>query len=92
MEALQFSFQNILDGQGGGIALTGMSIVFTALGLITLFIALVPRVLEAVARILPETEGYGGRTTPGEPGDDAEVVAAIGFAFHTEMQERAVHP
>ena len=85
MENLPFSVQNILDGQGGGIAVTGMSIVFTALGVISLFIAFLPRILERVARFFPESEGHGTRKKPREERDDAEVVAAIAFALHAKM-------
>jgi oxaloacetate decarboxylase gamma subunit len=87
MENLQISFQNILDGQGGGIALTGMSIVFTALGLISLFIALLPRLLEKAVRFLPESAGHGVRKRPREEKDDTEIVAAIAFALHTQMRK-----
>ena len=87
MENLQISFQNILDGQGGGIAITGMSIVFTALGLISLFIALLPRILERFARFFPESEGHGARKRPRVEKDDTEIVTAIAFALHTKMRQ-----
>ena len=87
MENLQVSFQNILDGQGGGIAVTGMSIVFTALGLISLFIALLPRILERVARLFPESQGHGVRKKVREERDDSEVVAAIALALHARMHK-----
>jgi hypothetical protein len=37
--------QNIIDGDGAGLAITGMLIVFVGLILISLFIAALPRVL-----------------------------------------------
>ncbi|MBT4502724.1 MAG: OadG family protein [Gemmatimonadetes bacterium] len=86
MENLQFSLQNIIDGQGGGIAITGMSIVFCALGLISLFIFLLPKILERVARLYPESEGHGARPDPRQARDDSELAAAIAFAFHAERQ------
>ncbi len=86
MENLQFSLQNIIDGQGGGIAITGMSIVFCALGLISLFIFLLPKILERVARLYPESEGHGARPAPRQVRDDPELAAAIAVAFHAARQ------
>jgi len=45
-----FSIQNIIDGQAIWISLTGMSIVFCGLVLITIAIALLPSILERVSR------------------------------------------
>lgn len=84
MGNLQASFQNILDGQGAGIAITGMSIVFAGLGLICLCIFLLPKILERVARIYPEPAGHMRRPVPRQARDDSEVVAAIAFARHAE--------
>ena len=39
----QTGLQNIVDGQGVGIAIAGMTIVFVALTLISGFITLLPR-------------------------------------------------
>lgn len=86
MENLHVSFQNIINGQGGGIAVTGMSIVFIALGLISLFIVFLPRILERVARFFPESEGHGTQKRPRAERDDAEVVTAIAFALHAKMR------
>lgn len=38
--------ERIIEGQGFGIALTGMTVVFVGLVLVSLFIAVLPRVLE----------------------------------------------
>ena len=77
-----YSLQNIAEGQGVDIAITGMSIVFTALALISLFIFALPRIL---AMWSPETSAVV-RSTAGQdlsrPEED-EVVAAIGLALHT---------
>jgi Na+-transporting methylmalonyl-CoA/oxaloacetate decarboxylase gamma subunit len=86
-------FAEITDGSwsdGLAIAATGLFIVFTALILISLFIASLPRVLEAVSRIWPEvdephaTQGHPESQVP----DDAAVLAAIGFVLHTELQKQ----
>ena len=54
MESLSFSYQNIAAGQGFELAFAGMTIVFTALVLVTLFIVLLPKVLVVVNRLIPE--------------------------------------
>lgn len=80
-----FDFQNVVDGQGISIAITGMVIVFFALTAISLFIAALPRILERVNRRWPEGGGHHGAapTTPPAPaGVPAAVVAAIAFAVH----------
>ena len=101
MDNLQASIQNILDGQGVGIAITGMSIVFVALALTSLCIFVLPKLLERVARIYPESAGHGKRpaprpdtpapAAPAAPArDEAEVVAAIAFACHAAAQGQPV--
>lgn len=42
----KFSFQNIIDGQALGISVTGMSIVFAGLLLISIYITILPRILD----------------------------------------------
>lgn len=44
------NFQNIIDGQAIGISLTGMSIVFTGLVLISVYIWLLPNILKWMTR------------------------------------------
>jgi len=96
MEQLQFGLQSISDGQGVGIAMTGMSIVFVALALISVFIALLPRILRVLARYVPESSAHAspqprpvettGRHAAGA--GDASMVVAIGFALHTARQRQ----
>lgn len=86
MRELTFNVQNIIDGQGIEIALAGMAIVFIVLALISLFIALLPRILVLIAKKFPEAEP----TTPqsaAKKGDDA-VLAAIGYALHLQQRGR----
>ena len=82
-------WQNIVDGRGISISLTGMAIVFAALVIITLFIAAVPRVLDVLEPYLPKGHGHHASPSPGEetPLDHEKVVAAIGMVLHTEMQK-----
>ena len=90
MYNFNFSVQNIEDGQGMGIALTGMIIVFSVLALISLFIVLLPRILAVVAKKFPESMGHHG--VPVQDEDDASVLAAIGFVMHlrrsTEIKQK----
>ena len=80
MQTLPYSFQNIIDGHGFSIAITGMLIVFAALVLISLFIAALPKVLEAVSGVFPEKVDSHVQRASGSI--DPSVVAAIGFALH----------
>ena len=84
---MDFSFdvQNIIDGQGISIAITGMVIVSFALSLISLFIATLPRILDWVAVLWPESEGYSGNGSASPGAADAvsdEFVAAIAMTLH----------
>lgn len=80
--------------QGVSIAIAGLTIVFLALLLISLFIAWLPRMLEHVARVWPEVEERHSAEVSGEiypeslvPEDGASL-AAIGFVLHTEFQRQ----
>jgi Na+-transporting methylmalonyl-CoA/oxaloacetate decarboxylase gamma subunit len=78
--------------RGLSIALTGMTIVFVALALISLFIEALPRVLAIVARVFPvvaepEPSAKAGRSNVSS--DDEAVLAAIGYVLHTEMSQQA---
>lgn len=85
----EIGFDNIQRANGIGIAITGMLIVFTALVLISTFIALLPRVLNKLAALLPEEhEPVHTSTPPPIAADDAAVVAAIGYVLHLERQKR----
>ena len=87
MQPLNFSMQNITDGQGLELAIAGMSIVFTILILISGFIALLPKILSVVAQKYPEREIHHTVPDPsGPPTDDGAVLAAIGYALHTRIQ------
>ena len=76
--------------EGTSIAIAGLLIVFSALILISLFIASLPRILVAVGHIWPEVrdghreEGH----TDSMVADDPAVLAAIGFVLHTEFQKQ----
>ena len=76
--------------RGLSIAASGLFIVFSALLLISLFIASLPRVLELVARVWPEVDDTHARAGHPESQvpDNTRVLAAIGYVLHTEMQRQ----
>ena len=82
MQTLSIDFENLVHGPGPGIAITGMTIVFAALGLISACIFFLPTIMEKIGRIYPEPQvhGPGPETRPAR--DDTEVVAAIAAALH----------
>lgn len=75
--------------RGWSIAISGLLIVFSALLLISLFIGFLPKALEVVARFWPEVDEV--RSERGHPEshmpDEMDVLAAIGFVLHTELQQ-----
>ena len=84
-----FSLQHIVDGQGIDIAIAGMVIVFCVLTLITLFISVLPNILLIIAKKLPEVETeIASVSQSSSNGDEAEILAAIGFVLHSRIQGR----
>jgi len=77
-------FDNILEHDGLGIALTGLMIVFIALALIAIFISLLPHALKVIASVYPETSHghiHAPITSP-TVREKEQVAAAVGFALH----------
>jgi Na+-transporting methylmalonyl-CoA/oxaloacetate decarboxylase gamma subunit len=76
--------------EGISIAAAGIVIVFSALLLISLFIASLPRMLRVLSHVWPEASD--GHHEVGHPenqvSDDSDVLAAIGFVLHTEFQRQ----
>ncbi len=70
------------------LALTGITVVFLALGLVSLFIALLPRVLRTLERFFPESMTSAGEATvslatgPQSAAQTAAVAAAIAAIVH----------
>ena len=75
--------QNIVEGQGVDIAITGMLIVFLALGLITLFIAFLPNLLNIIVKLFPYKAVAG--VSEKFAAEEDNVLAAIGFALHKRI-------
>jgi oxaloacetate decarboxylase gamma subunit len=86
MSGFNFNYQNILDGQGFELAFAGMIIVFTALLLVSIFIALLPRCLVFVNRWVPEVHHHSAPKAKAKAStatNDAEIAAAIGYVLHS---------
>ncbi|MBE9487161.1 MAG: OadG family protein [Chloroflexi bacterium] len=86
---MNYSWQNVIDGNGIGITLTGMLIVFSGLALISLFITALPRVLDwgsrlAAGKDTPSTV-QAGASVAMEPSDE-EIMAALALVLHLELQ------
>lgn len=81
---------NLVDG--ALIALVGLMIVFSALIVISLFIAALPRILGKLSSVWPEVDEPVSNSSVGHPdslvADDGAVLAAIGFVLHTEFQRQ----
>lgn len=88
MRMTPFQLTNITDGNAIGISITGMLIVFAALGLISAFIGALPKVLAAVEPYWPVSEGHHHVPRPAEslPIDEERIVAAIGTVLRHESQ------
>ena len=78
------SWQRVIDGNGLNVSITGMLIVFCSLAIISIFIALLPRLLALVARRFPEKEEAAARAA--EP--DERAIAAIGYVLHQRLLAR----
>ena len=88
--AAVFDASLMFSGKGIAIASTGLLIVFAALMLITVFIAALPRILEVVAKVLPEAPDRHAAVADGSENllPDEAMVAAIGFVLHNELQKQ----
>jgi len=94
MEA--FSVQNIIQGNGMTISLTGMAIVFSGLIVITIFIKLLPKLLglsfkKQQQETLPSKNiavpatGNSAEIAADE-GDDKDIASLIGLVLHLEQE------
>lgn len=88
----QFGFDNVTQANGLGIAAVGMAVVFVALSLISIFIALLPRILEALSGILPAEPQVSEASAGGGAADDAPMLAAIAVALQHELEQRPGAP
>ncbi|MDY0189430.1 MAG: OadG family transporter subunit [Desulfuromonas sp.] len=82
-------FDNIIAENGIGITVTGMTIVFSGLLLINLFIILLPRILKTFDRVRSKPEQTLADTsaphTLEEP-TEGEIMSAIALVIHIELE------
>jgi Na+-transporting methylmalonyl-CoA/oxaloacetate decarboxylase gamma subunit len=85
----RFSFQNVLDAEGISLAVIGMLIVFSALTLISLFIAALPKVLDFLNDYLPEPAHHDSHAglAGNEPDEEELIIAALGYVLHRELHK-----
>jgi len=96
---LALSWQNVLDGDGIGVSLTGMSIVFSGLVLISLYIAGIPRLFAFFDYRIEagklKAERKAQKTVKKEKSDsqtgsilegDPDLAAAIAFVLRSEYE------
>ena len=77
---LDMGVHNIINGSGISIAMTGMGVVFVALLLVSLFIALLPQALRFLEQRFPEvltTSSDATITLATAQGTDEAMVAAV---------------
>lgn len=83
MQELHISFQNVIDGHGIGLTITGMIIVYVSLTIIAVSIALLPHLLRVINKFFPEpVEPVKIAKRPAPAADDEALAAAAAFAFH----------
>jgi len=85
---MSFDLDAIVEADGIGIAMIGMLIVFSALVLISLFIAFLPKILRIVEPWLPSVDEAKSRS-PEEsfPIDRQRIIAAIGAALRERQRK-----
>ena len=86
---MNFSWQNVIDGNGIGITLTGMLIVFSGLLLISLFIAALPRVLALMDDKCSAADKAQTAESVASGSDDPtedEIMAVISLVLHLETE------
>ncbi len=89
MNSSNFGFHNIQNADGIAIAITGILIVFAALTIISLFIALLPKMLGLLAKVVPEEHHHAAPSAKKDKNEDA-LLAAIGFGLYKTMAKREI--
>lgn len=87
--AESFSLDNITRDELG-VAAMGLLIVFTALVVISGFIVVLPKALDALQHMLPpEVDHHHGTAVPATRSDDEAIAVAIGVGLHARMQSKS---
>ena len=88
MQQVSFGWQNVVNGNGVAVSITGMSIVFVALILVSIYIALLPKLAGLLNKIIPPaTHRHGVEPTVPASGfktgpSEAEIVAVASAYLH----------
>jgi Na+-transporting methylmalonyl-CoA/oxaloacetate decarboxylase gamma subunit len=80
MNNLTMSLDNIFATNAFTISIMGILIVFSALMIIALFTALLPKLLPFLEKLLPEKH-HAYESSPSETPDHEKVLAAIAYAL-----------
>jgi hypothetical protein len=81
---IHIGIKNIVEGQGVSIALTGMLIVFIALGLITFSISIFPKTMGIIEKVFPhKIKTRGIKPDSSEVSD--ETLVAIGSVLYKSL-------
>jgi len=85
---IHISLQNVLDGHGIAISITGMLIVFSGLVLISLFIAQLPSMLKWLDRLTTRKAKQPEPVALKKPVVSAEdeIMTAISLVIHMELE------
>ncbi len=93
-----FNVQNIIQGNGLAISFTGMAIVFSGLIFITVFIQLLPLILEFSSKkqlkkgepskteLKPVVEAGVTGAVETEDDEDKDIASVIGLVLHLEQE------
>lgn len=85
MNTLTQGIENIVASNGIAISVVGMLIVFAALSIIALSIALIPKLMPLTEKFFPEEENPHAAPVVSQSSDHDEVLAAIAYAlFHKQ--------
>lgn len=88
MQQMLFSWDNVTAGNGVALSITGMSIVFVALILVSVYIALLPKIAAFCNKIIPPSAHHSGPVAKAPAPviksgpSDAEIVAAAVAYLH----------
>ncbi len=93
---MNFSFQNVLDADGIGIAITGMAIVFSGLVLISLYISSMPKLLSRMEKVVAKKQARKAskkakaKAAAGPPQAitelSGELMAAVAYVIRAEKE------
>ncbi|MBF0352488.1 MAG: OadG family protein [SAR324 cluster bacterium] len=87
-----FSFQNVIDGNGIGITIIGMAVVFAGLAFISLFISQLANMLDLMDKITKKkvssstSQHKTEEGNTGIAGDEDEIMSLLGLVIHMELE------